>query len=609
MVLRALRWLPPVVVAFAILLPLVSGSDFDLSRYDVLWLYIMVAIGLNMSLGYAGEFALGQVFVMAAGAYGAGMLSSHLGWDVWATIPAALLVSAIVGIIVHLPGLRLAGWTLAFVGFLTIIVLPELLVMGESWTGGEDGLLGIHGVGLGGTVAPSWVIYEVVLGCTLLTWLAQRNLVKSGWGLRLRGLRDSPRGAEAAGVSITRTKVAAYVMSAVPAGLAGALQVHVNQFVDPSSFGFNLLALLLAGVILGGRGSLWGAVIGTGVLQAFSLWVGPFSEYNTLILGLALLIVITVFPRGLMPTLTALLERRTGAAQRRGSMRETSDRAGLPAFAPRASTAHEGEPQDVLRATGIVRSFGGNRALDGVDIRLRPGRMVGLIGPNGSGKTTFINAVTGFLAADAGHIEIEGVRVDRRGANAIARMGVARTFQVPQLIDEVSVRENVEVGLVGMQRQNALGAMLRTPGFRRAERERARRARAVCEWLGFDENAIDSPAGQLPLGLKRIVEIGRAVVAEPSLICLDEPAAGLNPAEIEWLGVILDQLRTRGHTILLVEHNVGFVVAHCDEVYLLENGAVSAHAHDVRGADLPDRLRAYVELRPRRALVESAGIA
>jgi ABC-type branched-subunit amino acid transport system ATPase component len=160
-----------------------------------------------------------------------------------------------------------------------------------------------------------------------------------------------------------------------------------------------------------------------------------------------------------------------------------------------------------------------------------------------------------------------------------------------------------------MQRQHALGAILRTPAFRRREAERARRARAVCEWLGFDDQAIDQPAGRLPLGLKRIVEIGRAVVAEPALICLDEPAAGLNPAEIEWLGVILDQLRGRGHTILLVEHNVAFVVAHCDEVYLLEGGRVLSHAPDVRGAELPDKLRAYVELRPRRALVEGAGIA
>jgi branched-chain amino acid transport system permease protein len=603
--LRRLRVLPPVLVVLAVLLPLVSGSDFDLSRYDVLWLYICVAIGLNMSLGYAGEFALGQVFVMAAAAYSAGMLSAHLGWDVWATIPAALVTSAIAGIVVHLPGLRLAGWTLAFVGFLTIIVLPEVLVMGQRWTGGEDGLLGIHGVGIGGDVAPAWVIYEVVLGCTVLTWVAQRNLVRSGWGLRLRGLRDSPRGVEAAGVSILGTKLAAYVMSAVPAGLAGALMVHVNQFVDPSTFGFNLLALLLAGVILGGRGSLWGPVIGTGVLQAFSLWVGPFSEYNVLILGLALLVVIVAFPRGLVPSLHAVLER---SPVQRGSMRDTAERAGLPEIVPRASTVYEGESQDVLCATGIVRSFGGNRALDDVDVRLRPGRMVGLIGPNGSGKTTFINVVTGFLEPDAGRIEIEGRPVGRRGANAIARLGVARTFQVPQLIDELSVRENVEVGLVGMQRQHALGALLRTPAFRRREAERAERAGAVCQWLGFDDLAVDSPAGQLPLGLKRIVEIGRAVVAEPALICLDEPAAGLNPAEIEWLGVILDQLRTRGHTILLVEHNVGFVVAHCDEVYLLESGRVVSHAGDVRGAELPDRLRAYVELRPRRALVESAGI-
>ena len=584
----------------AVLLPVVSGGDFNLGRYDLLLLYVCVAIGLNLSLGYAGEFALGQAFAMAAAGYIAGILSAQAGLDFWVTVPAAMVAGVITSLLVHLPGLRLAGWTLAFTGFLAIIVLPDILVMGQRFTGGEDGLLGIRAVGFGGSALDGWVVYEIVLLCTVVVFVAARNLVRSSWGLRLRALRDSPQAAEASGINLAGVKLAAYVMSGVPAGLAGGLLVHVNHFVDPTAFGFNLLVLLLAAVILGGRGTLWGPVVGTAVLQGFSLWVGPFSTYNVLILGAALLLVVIVFPRGLVPAIAALTRRGRGVQR---VLEELNERVTTSLTPSTSATARQGL---VLEVRDLVKSFGGNRALDGIDVQLRPGTLVGLIGPNGSGKTTFVNVVTGFLRPDSGTIRVNGVDATGLRPSAIARTGVGRTFQVPQLVDELTVRENVELGRCGLQAPGIAGPLLRLPESRRRDQQRRARAVEVCAWLGFAADVIERPAGELPLGLKRVVEIARAVVADPVLICLDEPAAGLNPAEIEWLGVVLAQLRDRGHAILLIEHNVSFVVRTCDDVYLLENGRVSCHGDRIRQGDLPEPLRAYVDLRPRRALVESA---
>jgi branched-chain amino acid transport system permease protein len=249
-----------------------------------------------------------------------------------------------------------------------------------------------------------------------------------------------------------------------------------------------------------------------------------------------------------------------------------------------------------MTAKGVAKHFGGVAALAGVDLDLQRGSLVGLVGPNGSGKSTLLNMLSGFSAPDSGRIELNGVDVTRWPVHRIAKAGVGRSFQIPQLIDELSAIDNIKLSLIGHQPDNVLAALLRARGVVRRGQRHLAEAHAAFATAGLPVAGIALPAGELPLGLKRIVEVARAIAPLPEILLLDEPAAGLNAEERKTLGNLLRLLRARGMTILLVEHNVPFVTEYCDELVLLEAGVVTARAR--LDAPLPERLDAYLKYKP-----------
>jgi branched-chain amino acid transport system permease protein len=244
--------------------------------------------------------------------------------------------------------------------------------------------------------------------------------------------------------------------------------------------------------------------------------------------------------------------------------------------------------------TAVSKAFGGNVALRDVSLELNGGELLALIGPNGSGKTTLLNLVNGFVRADSGSITLNGVTFSHQPPHRTARLGLGRTFQVPRLVDELSVARNVQLGLLGADRQRVLGAFFSWPRTRRRDREGLERAREVCRFLGLPANVIDARAGSLPLGLKRIVEIGRAVVARSPVICLDEPAAGLNESERVRLQEVLRALVESGRAVLLVEHNTRFVLDVCDRIVLLRDGVVVGRGTGAGGREMEPALHEYV---------------
>ena len=556
---RPSLYAPALVVLVAALLPVLTKSSFQLSRYELVLTYMMVTIGLNFGFGYGGQLAIAQPVVMGVAAYTAGLLNVNRHWSSWATLVPALVVGSLVNVLVSLPGFRLRGWYLAITTFFAVAVFPDLLSATQHLTHGDDGLGPIDKFRWVGN-SPRQE-YWFVLALTGVCWLGIWGLVYSRWGIMTQSLRDSPNAAQASGVNIPRLKVALSVISALPVALAGWVFAHSTELISPTSFNFALLLLVVAAVMLGGRGTVWGPIIGTLIFEILSLYIGPFSTYNSVILGFGVFICATVFPIGIIPVvrgaMRGLFARLASEETEPGEPETGGVEAPIEPVAPGDSRV------PVLQARGIAKAFGGRVVLRGVDLDLYSGLVYGLVGPNGSGKTTLLNVLTGFVSRDVGEIKLRGAILRADPAHQIARRGIRRSFQVPQLVSELSVGENIKLGAVAGK------------GARRRQADLDQRVAAVAAELGMTARDIDTPVAELSLGLRRIVEIGRAMIAEPDVICLDEPAAGLAESDLHRLTATLRHVAGRGCAVLLIEHNLSFVQSVADEIIVLEEGEVT----------------------------------
>jgi branched-chain amino acid transport system permease protein len=583
----AVPWL---VLAAGIALPALFDTGFELTRYELLLLYVTVAIALNFAFGFAGELALGQPVLVAAAAYTAGLLSSKWNWQFLQTLGPAVAAAVVASVVLALPSLRVRGWYFAVISFFAIAVLPDVLEAFAPVTGGNSGLTGINPIAIGGRMLPPWGVYEVILATAALAWVGARNLVVSDWGIVLRGMRDHPVAASASGVNLHVTRAWVYVLLAIPCGVAGAEFAHSQLYLTPSNFAFGMILLLIGGVFLGGLGTLWGPVLGIAVFEGISFWIGPFSGLNQVFLGAGVLVAALGFKGGIVATAGRWYARLSG----RATVRHVSDAEVELAMAGEVPLPPVENGPSGVGVSSVWKSFGGTVALAGVDLELRPGRVLALIGPNGSGKTTLLNLISGYVRPDRGRILVNGTDVSGLPPHRRARLGLGRTFQVPRLVDELTVVENVQLGLVGRRRQRVLEGLFRVPWQRRLERLSRKRAREVCRFLGFTDALMAAPARSLPLGLKRIAEIGRAVVSGAPVVCLDEPAAGLTQAERDRLAAVLRSLAAAGRAVLLVEHNTRFVLAACDELVLLRDGRVAGRGAGARRQDMEPELRDYV---------------
>ncbi|MFZ0668358.1 MAG: ATP-binding cassette domain-containing protein [Acidimicrobiales bacterium] len=617
------RWTTPLVVCLiAAALPFIFSS-FAGTSSDLILLYILVAIAINFAYGYGGQFVVAQPLIMAVSAYAAGILSLRDGWGPLVTLPFAIVTAVVANLIVSAPGLRLRGWYLAITSFFAVLIVPDLITATQTWTGGSNGLAGL-------LFSQSWIgqlnttpirQYEFLLVIVAVVWIVVRNAVQGRWGTWLRALRDAPIAAEACGVRIIRVKISIAVATGIIVGIAGWQWTYVNSFVSPDSFGVNLLLLATAAVFLGGRGTLWGPLIGTVIFEAITLKIGQFSEWNPIFLGASLVVISAIYPQGLVPG----VKKAFGAVKHRvaksGSTswwtvpfrsraeapREASDETAVAVFDSEATTISHVtarlEPEagaldsaektvPVLNVVEVRKGFGGISVLNGVSMDIHRGECVGLIGGNGSGKTTLLNVVTGFVRLDAGNTFVSGVETTRMRPQAIAAQGVRRSFQTPQLIDELTVRQNIRLGAATVDGQATFGSIIRGPRYRSIERVRNAEIDAACDLLGISSKRRNDPVESLPLGMKRTVEIARAVVSKCVLICLDEPAAGLMGSDLDKLLVAFRSLVDSGYSILLIEHNLRFVGDVADRVVEMDLGVVKETRGDyrsepkLRGADL-----------------------
>ena len=544
-----------VLVAWPVLAGTLTGNSvFYITLMASTLVSVMLVTSLNMAMGYSGLLSIVHTGLLALGGYTSGTLAVNFGWSPWLGIPLAVVVTAAFSALVV--GVSLRASYLYF-GMITLsfnLLVVEVAREWEAVTGGFFGLVAIPRPSVGADPLSLTAFYYVVLVCAVLAYAYQRNLVRSRSGRAWQAVRESDDAASALGVRVARTKLGSFTLAGALAGLAGALFAHLNSFMNPDVGLLDNALVLFIGLLLGGISTLAGPVLGVFLFAFIDQAIKDLAEYRRLILGLILLVAMVLIPRGIVGTWRA---SRLGK-----DLHEEEGDAAVTDAEPRAAEVVGGqrtEPGElVISGRGISKRFGGLVALNAVDVTVRGREIHGIIGPNGSGKSTLVSCLTRFLDADEGEVELFGQPAPRR-PHQVAEQGIIRVFQVPHLFQRMPVIDNVMTGMHMRSEQSWWQAVLRLSSFRRDEGGLREEARELLAIAGLRERA-DWAASSLSHGQKRLLEVVRAVSAQPSVLILDEPATGLTSEEVTALGALIRSLRDRGLTIVLIEHNLGFVM-------------------------------------------------
>lgn len=570
MIWRILRsvpqWIFPLALGIIIFLLPLAGVGFSTSRQiQLACILALLVSGLNLSLGYAGELALGQTAMYASGAYGAGLMSKAGHTDILLQLLVGGLVALAVGLLTGVPGLRLGSWSLAMTSFFLVLLVPDVLAIFSSQTGGRNGLSGIQGPSLLGKLLDADGFYMLIVGITILWFTILRNIVVSRHGVSFRVLKQSPVLASSMGISVFRMKLLAYAVGAFPAGIAGALFANLDLYISPEAFGFVLATTILAGSILGGSASVYGALIGAAIMQFGPNQSTEFKQYSLIFTG-AFLVIGGVLLKGGLARLGRRLVARIDRAT--DCVADPSD------FDESAATIRPLHGS-TLAINEVSKSFGGNQALKNVTFDAKPGKVTALIGPNGSGKTTLLNMVCGFYRTDSGQILVDEKQLQGSTPHAVARAGVARTFQTPNIPEGITVLEAVSTGRYTGHRASILAAVLRTPRFKKVRADDLHEAERVLALVGM-LHLRDMEATSLPLGMRRLLEVARSLISEPAVLLLDEAASGLDEDEVDRLADLIREISDAGGTVILVEHNFRLVLSLADDIVVLAHGQVIA---------------------------------
>lgn len=577
-------------LAVALILPFLF-SEFYVGTFAKAGILVVLASSMNLAVGYTGLASLGHTALFAIGAYATAVLTVDHGWPVWAGVAAGAAFGAGAGALLALPTKRARESYFAIVSLAFLFITLET-IQGWSVTHRREGIVGIPTPHLGDAPLNRVGFYLTVLAALVGTMLVLRNLLRSRYGRSFVAVRESEAAAASVGINPFTAKVLALTVGGFFAGLAGALEAHRTNFVNPDLADFVFAAVLFVTILAGGAASLAGPVIGIVILEVVQNRTAAFApRYQLLISGALLLGALIAMPKGLVWTLAGTkrgtrLLRAAAARSLRGA------EAAVPLIAPaREGSAAPGAP--LLDVRGISKRFGGVQAVAALDLTVRAGAIHGLIGPNGSGKTTLVNLVTGAIPRDAGTVTFDGQQIRRPRPHAMARRGVVRIFQRSEPFGHLPAVDNVVTGFHLSAPKNFLGAVLGTRGFRRRERDIRAQALALLGALGLGAQA-GVPASALPYGERRLLEIARAVAARPRVLILDELATGLTRTELARLATVLRRLRDAGVTMLLIEHNMEFLMSLADYVTVIDEGRKIAEGEPSRIQRDPLVIEAYL---------------
>lgn len=555
-----------VLLVVGIILPYILGQDvFELGQLEYILALAMMAVGLNIVLGFAGQLFLGPTGLFGISAYMAAYLANHyqVAQSLIAMCLVGVVASAIVAGLVALPALRISDFYLGMVTLFLALLIPTVFSRINAF-GASTGISLI--------LNPTFVqhpggmtLYEIGIAMlvviTAYSWLIRASRL----GRQLAAIRSDAVLATSVGISPYRTKLISFLLAAIPCGIAGGYYVFSQQFISPGSVPATLSIYVLAGVVIGGSGTIVGPIIGIALLIGASQYLGIFQTYQGVIFGLLLVLVAIAMPEGLIGFARQLWRRaRPGSglgqlADEPPTQAPDSDRPARPAVV----------------ASDVRKAFGGVQALDGVSITLRAGHVHAVVGPNGSGKTTLLNLISGYYQLDSGEIHVGDARIDHQRPEQTARRGIGRTFQTPKLLLKEPAFQNIMIGADQAAGAPLWRAVCRTPAGRAADRAARARARWCVDAVGLRLADLDKQV--IPHGHQRLLEVARVLAASPDYIFLDEPAAGLSIAEVAELKRAVAAATAAGIGVLLVEHNLPIVFEIADEVTVLHQGRVIAN--------------------------------
>jgi ABC-type branched-subunit amino acid transport system ATPase component/ABC-type branched-subunit amino acid transport system permease subunit len=567
---------PPVMTLAIVALTVASvGFVFASEGYThfilaLVALTAIVGVGLNVLLGLAGQVSLGHVGFYAIGAYAAAILTLK-GLSFWLALPVAGLVAGVIGAVLALPALRVTGPYLAMVTIAFAFIVQHGTIEWKDLTGGQNGLMGLLPPAIGGhTFAERDMALMAILLAGLSLYVFHR-LAASAWGKAMVAVRESETAARSVGLNPVSIKTAAFAISAVFAGVAGAIFAPLMMFVAPDSFPFSQSILFLLAVIVGGSGFVFGPVVGAVVTVLIPELLSGLAEYRLLFVGVLLLVVLWLAPEGVIGSIVRYLRRAKPA--------------GTTAADSEVAQFLSVENAPSLSVSGIGISFGGINAARDVSFAAPPGRITSVIGPNGAGKTTVLNMIGGFYRPDTGAIRLGDAELAGAPAWRIARAGIARTYQTTQLFGAMSVLDNVIVAA----RRGRLGNPLGSPATIRNRRN----AEALLSFVGY-HGALATPAQDLPHIDRRLVELARALATHPRVLLLDEPAAGLTRSDKAALSQLIRRIADLGIAVILVEHDMTVVMGISDHIVVLDAGAVIASGAPAEVRRDPRVLKAYL---------------